>query len=1433
MRREKMNHILRKISAISLCVAMLLCMSYTNSKAFILGPWIWGSIPFFPVVDPVTDVSMAIDYGTQVANNTTSVITKVKQEQTKLTKSVKEKVAGEVEGFMPTKKEQQNKETAVPGSKKIATSKIADIEKPSSVKEAFYKLFLTYPSNKTDVNDAYRQKAKEFYQDTVIEAYVAARELEKELNELEQKFKELSPSLVTGENTSNGAEPGDDNNGTWKNAYTAYNTMNELLKITEELAAMRAQLEAAYAVQENIPPKAKDDQQKSSAILERGDMQLASTFSRSGSETLAFAQLIDFNNNQARTISNQPVVSSNGGASITSFAQQKQARAVEASRQEAIGLFSSQNASGETASVDNKESTEDKTTGRSSLITFVEAPKPEISSPYEGNEEKFEELNKLDPLFEKATRALEVHNLIQSLPSYKENASKYNRFKQLHDKSVEMLGLSDKCVLQYLGRYYTDPEKVWSGGSISDEDMANYDMRKGISAWAITAFEVAKAEKTAGMDNNDGIISEVDVVETTDMSNRSENEKEYEKKAKEKNLSNPNDDEKANAINRETEMVAWKIGAEAAKKLAEDQYSGSPQWGSVKTPFPIWNDQKNFYNQYIDGKYNNIKEYLAALQFNKVALDIAQELNNILTEDPEVRAYNANELGKLAGYVSEDDNSNEDENNTVTEVAEQKKAAMDNALKARDNALKPLEEQRESIKADIDKQVEILNSFNERINQLKQGKLTAQSETEDNQVLLEQANDVAAYGRANGEEDTGDSLAQAFAKESIKESQADEAAAGPEIEKYQALAKTQEEKINKLKEQLSQVEEQIQKVKEDYVRKVQELEEQYAIAMEAAKQKVKESKAIKAAKTLLSIYSENVEKPVLGDLIGTGPVKGIIGKAEGLISDTKSYAVEAVEKARQDLYKLGDDLYLPKSSSMVVKRHSELMNELQNIPPEKLMEAISSLKELGGASGITQALTTLFQKVVTQKACADGRCDVADEEYFLGLLPKDKDFAAPKAAPETYMPPVREVVRFDSVNYGNIPQTADGIVTKKDFLNYGEEIPLIWQKILQDDIFVEQGVNLSGILDAGSGREASFMRGGRYPCIPEEFITEKEYKVVDIDPYDGQYMVIRKLLVSENGAEGEEGSVGGNNNSAANIATREFLKKLGVYIEDKENQTDSSGALVNIENLPKCQEIKLIENGGLGLKFFYTIRDIEADAEGPAAVQPQESMGNPSELGTLLKAVENGGLRFADKPLEVFERLKSIEAESSNNNDEYEANLKDEIFSNAIYNTNQIGDFLNFVEVETTYRQSLEELEASLKEANDMLREQLTNAGFTPSADFSVANEDDYELARNNLDMFKNELVEEGFEEIAAVKASDNEVVEERLNKIKRIFTALRKDKDELLSLNENSPSDSELDEQIKTEETNKSVVGEYDKKVEEEFQKQLNNFKRPFCAAY
>lgn len=1417
-----MRKIGNKLSFLFLVVSMLAGVCVKDAGAFLLPPG-----PGTPTVDPLADVNMTIDYGVQVVNNTTSGITKLKQEQTKLVKAAKEKLAGEVEGLMPSKKDKNKKEKAVPGSKKIAECKIADIEKPSSVKKAFYKLFLAYPSDKSDEMTAYRDKASEFYQDTIVEAYVASRELEKELDELEKNFAKLTPMLVTGEG-GNGAESGDDNNGTWKNAYTAYDTMNQLLKITEELAAMRAQLEAAKAVKHHIVPAAYKKKSKESSLLEkRGNLQLASRSVRYGSEKLVFAQ-VDFNNFQKASVSSTPAVSSNGGASITSFAQQRKAAAVQASRQEAIGIISGQSAASSLSkSTANDTAVEDEDyeydPATDSSVKYMRAPEPDIASPFKGNEEKMDELDKLDPLYEKATEALELHNLLQSLPTHKENAEKYNRHRQLHDKSVEMLRTADKCALQFLGRYYDDPEKVWAGGPISDENTANYDLRSGISGWAIKAFEIAKAETTAPVDSDDGIVAEIDLIDTGDMTKRSENENAYKEKAQ--GLGSPDEEEKVEAINRETELIAWKIGAEAAKKLAEDQYSSNPQWGTAQTRFPVWNDQKNFYNQYIDGKYNNIKEYLAALQFNQVSLNIAQELNNILTEDPEVKAYNARELGRLAGIVGDDDETEEEEaaNDEITSLVAQKQADLEKAADKRRNALKPLEEQKENINKSIEEASAALSSFNERINQLKKEKLTAQSSVEDMQVQLEIADDVAEYARENGEENEEDSVSQAFAKESIKENQARETSVEPEIERYQGLAKVQEEKIEQLKNRLEQVEKQIAAVEESYTRQVQELEEKYTAAFEAARKKIQDGKTAKAAKTLLSLYRENVERTVVGDLIGTASVRGIISQAEGLVVDTKSYAVQAVETARSDIYKLGDELYLPGSSAMVVKRHAELMKELQNIPVDKLVASSSSLGKFGSNTVITSALTTLFQKVVTQRACADGRCENADEEYFIGLEPKDKDFSAPKAAPEMNMAPVREIVRFDTVSYDNVPKTADGTVSRQGFLNYGEEIPTIWQKMLQENIFVEREVDLAAILEAGSGREGAFMRGGRYPCKLGE-------KIIDIDPYDGQYMVVSELA----GADGAVSrSSGGSNNSAANMATREFLKKIGVYIEDKISKTGNPGVSIDENKLPQCQEIEIIGNSGLAAKFYYTVRDIEADTEGPAAIQPKETIGSPSELGTLLKAQDAGGIRFADKPLEVFERLKKIAEEQDNPNSEYQTNLKDEIFNNAPYNINQIGDFLDYVEVETTYRQTLEELKASLDEVNDMLKEQLVEAGFTPTSDFDISKDEDYELARSSLDRLKNKLVEEGFSGISGVNVSDNEVVEERLNKIKRIFTALRKDKDELLPLNENSPSDSELDEQIKTEEVNKSVVGEYDKKVEEEFQKQLNNFKPPFCAAY
>ena len=67
---------------------------------------------------------MTIDYGVQVVNNTTSGITKLKQEQTKLVKAAKEKLAGEVEGLMPSKKDKNKKKKPFRAAKKSPSAKL-------------------------------------------------------------------------------------------------------------------------------------------------------------------------------------------------------------------------------------------------------------------------------------------------------------------------------------------------------------------------------------------------------------------------------------------------------------------------------------------------------------------------------------------------------------------------------------------------------------------------------------------------------------------------------------------------------------------------------------------------------------------------------------------------------------------------------------------------------------------------------------------------------------------------------------------------------------------------------------------------------------------------------------------------------------------------------------------------------------------------------------------------------------------------------------------------------------------------------------------------------------------------------------------------------------------------------------------------------------
>lgn len=1678
-------------------LAVVVCISLSmsgNTNAFLLPPG-----PVSPTVDGPTDVQFSLKGVGSAATNIQAQASTYMQEQTKLIKAAKKKYMDKFTGFMGGLFKKKEKK-AIAGTKEIKETKIADIYDPESVYKAMYKLFLAYPSKKQDLMTCYRNKSVEFYQDTVIEVYTSVRQLETQLKELEVEINGLSEKLVAGKG-GDGAESNEDDIGVWKNYYTAFETMDELLQITEELMAMKAQYEAARTVSQSIEPAAKGDKQSSLLDGKIADNEIVlaenKAVVRTFGEKIVLAQALSKNTSAVKlqTAASKTAVSPTVGLIVktpTSRAEQE----ADALARQRINFEAENNltrtVSLNTSSAEEEEDDEDYEydPANNGFMDFVDAPPSNMKSPFAGNEEKMAELEKLNPVYEKAQEAMEVHNLMKSLPSYREMFEQYEQMKKLHEQSLKVLKDADQCSIQFLGRYYNNPEKVWTGKTISDDQINEYDLRSGISGWAIKSFEVAKAEQTSPVSMDDFGETEVDVdIDNSDLASVEKNKSKYENQST-GGLANPSKEEELEKVNRETSMMNWKIGAEAASLIVQDQYGGKPQWGTPSKKFPIWNDQKTFYTQYIDGKYNNIKEYLKNVDVNDVAIEIAFKLND-LVQDAKERAYNTQELNKLSSLITQKRNGEETVSaSTLQTLLDSKEKSLEEAKQSKETRLAGLLNQKEAINAKIDKASQYIKTYNQRINQLSQEAMEAQNEqetlndlvkrmeeeeAEDDKELyytvkeeeefdveitpeteketveyetelkvntqtlpaaasaakaaattaavaaqkaakvtteasknlkqikktekvavksidteklqrrenlknqmknelnaiskdnvsysefddleaaapvlekavgkinnsfrkravsplekqsfyrhfetialadvlkrdqvsafkmnalesVEQINEEAqARNAAKAElkdalssrrpfaKETAttislqtsnavptkteyktitkletavvegkpitkiqkalpenvslagvteaspvqasvqkmytpitkeitkteiqeaeiktytrqvekkesytydeDGLQMKTAKESISESEKVAATAGKNKESLRKDVKTKEAEVAKLQEELKSVEDKIKSVEQAYNVQVQLIESNYATDVAEAKEKIEQGRAAKQVVSLLELYNNDIKttfKNALG-LVVPSPVLSILSETDTIVEDTRNYAVSAVEKARSDIMNLGDELYTPKSNKLVVKRHAELMDELKNLPVEQLSSISGAVKAISGKPDIIGLVTGVYQQAMVNQACGGDSCKSADDEYFVGIVGKERDFKAPKAIPEEYLPPLREFTFFDDTDYDNVTRLADNSITKDGFINSGSKMPEIWKLMLRPHAFVEKDIDLSTALALG-GENLTFMRGGILPC-------RTEGKILDINP-DGMYVVYK-----------DDGS-----------------------------------------DIPECKELKLEGKSGLLGKTSYNVIDIAENVKGqaiakdkavnigttlsPKWITPQPDSVNPSELGVLLRAGDNN-IYFNTSAAKVFEKLASAQKEMSTAGNQYEANLEDEAFKRSLLKQNQIGNFLNFVELEKGYRQAKEELAISIEEAKATLFETLKKVGFTPNENLNLANKDDYELVQGQLDRLKNKLVADGYGEMEEIKTTDNAVVEERLEKLQRILGALRKDKDELISISEMTPSDAELDEQIKSEEVNKKVNDEYSNKAKEAFEKQLAAFPRPYCASY
>lgn len=451
-------------------------------------------------------------------------------------------------------------------------------------------MFSRYPGADVATIQAYDKARTDFYRDSIIEIYTAA-------NLLQQEFdKNLIPQLdatkkcIAGESASCNIPVPEGNSDAVFVEANAVEALDNLYTMLLKVVALKAQLASVKSIHKNKALPYIEGSSDQEASL---SPKIYAQTSVSKQETLAFAQQI--------------VPSIKEGVSTLSQIESK------------VSLDNS---------VGNRVVDD--------ILFFNVAPPSPEAHAYIHEEEKLSELEKLTPIEEKVSIAREIHNRINGLSSYKELAKSMRKAREKYNQSLEFLKIADNCAYKYVSRHFKNADITWG----KNKDVSDHDARTGISGWAWNAFETAKAVETFDTSSSNVATLDIDADDfgSEDVLN-TEKVRSAVNTDENQNI-NKNSEEKLEEESRKSRMLTWEIGAEASKMLAAD----SSKWGEpLSVPaFPIWQDTKSYYGEYIDLKYQNIKEYLKSFSRSDLLSVVSEALKYISF------AYNHDDADKMA-----------------------------------------------------------------------------------------------------------------------------------------------------------------------------------------------------------------------------------------------------------------------------------------------------------------------------------------------------------------------------------------------------------------------------------------------------------------------------------------------------------------------------------------------------------------------------------------------------------------------------------------------------------------------------------------------------------------------------------------------------------------------------------------------------------------
>ena len=852
------------------------------------------------------------------------------------------------------------------------------------------------------------------------------------------------------------------------------------------------------------------------------------------------------------------------------------------------------------------------------------------------------------------------------------------------------------------------------------------------------------------------------------------------------------DDKKKRASSeaRKSDLYAWQIGAESSKLLADEDW-GSPS----RNRKMIWTDTKRFYKKYLEKKYDNVFRHMSSISEADMLELIAEKL---VGNDQSITAgsYQKERKAKIAELVA-----------NAQEAFRKRQEAREKKRKEYEAKMNAIDAEKKQIEAEINELSEEVIAIKSEIDAVKSA--AAESVIKNIQEKL-----TAPLKFPKEDEKPQDTIIASIERTSLA-SQANTEAA-EEINKNEEI-KEKEARVKEIQIKLaSLVAKQMQKTleAEKVKRKGQEdslspeelagvanIETQLLNAISGGDGKsgalgALQAKAKNNAMTKIKdiLNASNEENPIEDfdiDVVERSINEGVLA----LILKAQAEAIKIIKtEGLLKMYALGDDLFIGKNYPKVQKIHNDMIDKLRAVKLSfnigtKLISPLIQIKDI--------AVFDEFLKDVDISPELEG--------FFVGSTPKERDLQAPYSlANEDYdLPPVREVFHFDAVDFGNLkaPVEEENVegeekdwienlfnalkdaiekakkaktIDKKDFLEFGGDIPKIWKKMLEDKPFIDSRLPLGEILQGedDSCEQAAFVRGGVMPCLYG----------------DGKYYMDINL----------------NGNYVYGAATAAH------------------------KNLQPCSLVVPVSNSRPYHKFW----KVELNKLTDTHLNPKAIDCEYSEMGMLFRADEHNNLFIKDHPFKNYNRVNRRDGDPI---DKMLPLTKKNLAAarHSELGRNQIGDFLKQAESEKVAQETLEESRKAFEDSKEALYALFKEFGFVPSEKFNLANSADYKKAENVLKAVKKQRLQKAVETMNKIKISkDNKPAKEKNRNMNRLINFMNTDIESVLKISMADADSKDLAIRLAKEIINEKIMGIF-KKKNEKTKEETESIEEAYCATY